>query len=94
MSLPVGKVAIPALAAAAFTPKQTMTKKHSSSQMESVKERLTITTTEHKSVSAKRFTDTVLIYSKELSTLCTLAPLSVRLYMVCVGQTEVLVSRG
>lgn len=47
MSLPVGKVAIPALAAAAFTPKQTMTKKHSSSQMESVKERLTITTTEH-----------------------------------------------
>lgn len=34
MSLPVGKVAIPALAAAAFTPKQTMTKKHSSSQME------------------------------------------------------------
>lgn len=54
MSLPVGKVAIPALAAAAYTPKQTMTKKHSSSKMESIKERLTITTTEHKSVSAKR----------------------------------------
>lgn len=44
--------------------------------------------------STKRFTDTVLIYSEELSTLCTLAPLSVRLYMVCVGQKEVLVSRG
>lgn len=59
MSLPVRKVAIPALATAAYTPKQTMTKKNSSSKMESIKERLTITTTKHMSVSAKRFTDSI-----------------------------------